>query len=56
MTKAKPSFAFRAALRAVKTFDMDQCRAAMSIDGLHATVRQAIERRMRKLEKEARHA
>jgi len=40
-------------LRMVKDFDLEQCRAALALDGLQKTVRQAVERRMRKLERGA---
>lgn len=40
-------------LRRVKDFDLDQCHAALQVDGLQSTVRQAIERRVRKLKKGA---
>lgn len=40
-------------LRAVKAFDLGQCRAALQVDSLQSTVRQAIERRIRKLSKGA---
>lgn len=38
-----------ARMRAVEAFDLAQCRAALEIEPLQKTVRQAIERRMRKL-------
>ena len=37
--------------RHVKTFSMEQCRAALKLSDLQRTVRMAIERRMRALEK-----
>jgi len=41
-------------IEACKTFDAAQCRAALKVSGLQATVRQAIERRLRRLSSEAR--
>lgn len=35
----------------VKRFDADQCRAALGVDCLQETVRAALERRLRKLER-----
>lgn len=39
-------------IQAVKEFDAAQCRAALELPDLQATVRQAIERRLRHLDKE----
>lgn len=39
-------------LRRVQTFSLAQCRRALSLPGLQKTVRTAVERRIRKLEKE----
>jgi hypothetical protein len=36
-------------IEAVTKFDVKQCRAALKLPGLQATVRQAIERRLKKL-------
>lgn len=41
-------------LERVKNFSESQCRAALKRDGLQATVRKAIERRLRQLEKEVK--
>jgi hypothetical protein len=38
---------------AVKKFTIEQCRTALELDGLQKSVRTAIERRIRKLEKSA---
>lgn len=40
-------------LRRVKEFNLDQCRAALALEGLQKTVRQAVERRVRKLKRDA---
>lgn len=40
-------------LHAVKSFNLEQCKAALELTDLQKTVRVAVERRMRKLEKEA---
>ena len=37
---------------AARTFDLEECRRALKMPDLQKTVRTAIERRMRKLEKE----
>lgn len=41
-------------LHAVRSFDRVQCEAALRVDGLQKTVEQAVRRRMRKLDREAR--
>lgn len=38
-------------IRMVKQFTVSQCHAALKLDGLQKTVRQAIERRLRQLGK-----
>lgn len=38
-------------VKRVAAFDLDVCRRALELPGLQSTVRQAIERRMRKLQK-----
>lgn len=40
-------------MRAVESFDLKQCRAALKVDPLQVTVRRAIERQIRKLERAA---
>lgn len=37
----------------VKNFTLPECRAALRVDGLQKAVRQAIERRIKKFEKES---
>lgn len=37
-------------VRRVADFDLETCREALNVSGLQSTVRQAIERRIRKLE------
>ena len=41
-------------VKRVADFDLPTCQRALAIDGLQGTVKQAIERRMRKLERDAR--
>lgn len=41
-------------LDAVKVFTADECRAGLLVPGLQQTVRSAIERRRRKLQREGR--
>ena len=41
-------------VKRVAEFDLPTCQRALAIDGLQGTVKQAIERRMRKLERDAR--
>lgn len=38
-------------LEEVKDFDADQCRAALNVSGLQASVESAVKRRLAKLEK-----
>ena len=40
-------------VKRVAEFDLDTCRAALQLEDLQATVRQALERRIRKLERAA---
>lgn len=41
-------------ISAVKSFDADECQAALKLKGLQKTVRQAIQRRRRQLEGKGR--
>jgi len=38
-------------LQAVRGFDLEQCRSALRVAGLQKSVRMALERRLRKLER-----
>lgn len=42
-------------IRAVQRFDRAQCEAALELRGLQATVRRAVERRLKQLSKEVSH-
>ncbi|HHO8045975.1 TPA: hypothetical protein ACRXS6_007076, partial [Pseudomonas aeruginosa] len=41
-------------LRALESFDLEQCRAALSVPGLQKTVEKKLHSRIRQLNKEAR--
>ncbi|MNN30636.1 hypothetical protein D3C81_1442900 [compost metagenome] len=40
-------------IQRIASFDLETCHRALTLDGLQSTVRAAIERRIRKLEREA---